>query len=253
VARQTTISTSKVVVATRDLELGTRLRPELLQVVDWPAGLALSDPFSDPKLVYDRVLNTPVLRNEPVVATKLAPPGEQGGLSAVLREGERAITVKVNEIGGVAGFARPGNYVDVMVNTSDEANHSTSKIVLERILVLAVAQDLSTTDTKARVVNAVTLKVTPEEAERIDLARSIGSLSLVLRNQVDKGRTETSGAHRTDLLKAPPPAVVPAPEKKLEAPAVVAPKPAPAVVRRSTGAAAPERLEVIRGLTKSLE
>ncbi|MDO8771407.1 MAG: Flp pilus assembly protein CpaB, partial [Burkholderiaceae bacterium] len=117
VARQASIATTKVVVAARDLEVGTRLRADMLQLVDWPAGASLKEPFSAPEKIYERVINTQVLRGEPIVAAKLAPPGEKGGLSAVLGQGNRAITVKVNEIVGVAGFALPGNYVDVMVNT----------------------------------------------------------------------------------------------------------------------------------------
>lgn len=258
VARQASIATSKVVVATRDLEVGTRLRAEVLEVVDWPAGVPLKEPFSDPKKVYERVINTQVLRGEPIVTAKLAPPGEKGGLSAVLSEGKRAITVKVNEIVGVAGFALPGNFVDVMVNTSDEANRSTSKIVLERILVLAVAQDLSANESKPRVVSAVTLEVSPQEAEQIDLARSIGSLSLVLRSQIDKGRVETAGARKSDLLRPAPVPAAQRTEKADEAkPAATAPrplKPKAVAVTKPAPVTPPEPpSEVIRGMKKSAE
>lgn len=256
VATQATIATTQVVVAARDLEVGTRLRPDMVKLVDWPAGTSLAEPYDVPEKVYERVVNTQVLRGEPIVPSKLAPPGEKGGLSAVLDEGQRAITVKVNEIVGVAGFALPGNYVDVMVNAADEANNAVSKIVLERILVLAVAQDVSTSETKPRVVNAVTLQVTPSEAEQIDLARSIGSLSLVLRSQVDKVAGATLGARKSDLLMqkaaAKPTAtqaqalVVPVAARKMGA----APtrKPAATVVVRE-----PDRVEVIRGLKRSVE
>lgn len=254
VARQASIATTKVVVAARDLEVGTRLRADMLQLVDWPAGASLKEPFSAPEKIYERVINTQVLRGEPIVAAKLAPPGEKGGLSAVLGQGNRAITVKVNEIVGVAGFALPGNYVDVMVNTPDDANHPVSKIVLERILVLAVAQDVATGDTKPRVVNAVTLEVTPQQAEQIDLARSIGSLSLVLRSQSDKASAITTGARKNDLLKQGSVAV----GKRLEDPnAGAAPKPVPksgtSTVRRAAVVPAPETVEVIRGLKRSTE
>ena len=100
----------------------------------------------------------------------------------------------------MAGFALPGNYVDVLVNTQDDRERPVSKIVLERILVLAVAQEASRDDTKPRVVNAVTLEVMPDEAERIDLARSVGNLSLVLRNQVDTNQAQTDGIRKADLL-----------------------------------------------------
>lgn len=258
------VATTGVVVAAQDIEVGTRLTSKMLQVVEWPTTAPLKDSFNSPDKLADRVVNTQVLRGEPVVASKLAPPGEKGGLSAVLEDGKRAVTVKVNEIVGVAGFALPGNYVDVMVNTPDESNNAVSKIVLERILVLAVAQDTSTgADAKPRVVNAVTLEVTPEQAEMIDLARSVGSLSLVLRSQVDKSRVTTSGARKEDLLGRPTAAPMP-----VAAPAPVAsaavtqqpPRPAPrrtsAPVRKPASAAASpaaERVEVIRGLQKSGE
>ena len=111
---------------------------------------------------------------------------------------------------GVAGFALPGNYVDIIVSTQQDAgdrafpqSRNISKIVLERILVLAVAQEVGRDETKPRVVNAVTLEVTPEQAENLDLARSVGSLSLVLRNQVDPQPGVTAGATKLTLLGGP--------------------------------------------------
>jgi len=260
VATQASISTTQVVVASRDLEVGTRLAADMVKTVEWPAGTSLKDPVTVPDKVYERVVNAQVLRGEPIVEAKLAPRGEKGGLSAVLEQGTRAITVKVNEIVGVAGFALPGNYVDVMVNAADDRNLSVSKIVLERILVLAVAQDVSTSETKPRVVSAVTLQVTPQQAEKIDLARSIGSLSLVLRSQVDKGSSDTAGARKTDLLKGSP--VVAQKGAAPTVPVTVAPTPvaarkkavAPPLKPASAATAAQvERLEVIRGLKKSVE
>jgi pilus assembly protein CpaB len=255
VAHQANIATTQVVVAARDLDVGTRLRPDMVQVVEWPAGTPLNEPFADSGKVVDRVINAQVLRGEPIVAAKLAAPGASGGLSAVLGDGRRAITVRVNEIVGVAGFALPGNYVDMMVNTPDENNKPVSKIVLERILVLAVAQDVTTSDNKPRVVSAVTLEVTPQQAEQIDLARSIGSLSLVLRNQVDKASSTTLGARKGDLLKmravlADAPVVAASDVRP-----VAAAHPAIRPVPRRTPAAIPEagKVEVIRGLKKSVE
>ena len=259
VATQASIATTQVVVAARDLEVGTRLGPDMVQVVDWPAGVALKEPFASADKVKDRVINTQVLRGEPIVAGKLAAPGEKGGLSAVLEQGTRAITVRVNEIVGVAGFALPGNYVDVMVNTPDESNRPVSKIVLQRILVLAVAQEVSTGDNKPRVVNAVTLQVTPQEAEQIDLARSIGSLSLVLRSQIDKESATTVGARKNDLLKGSPIALLPAaPVNTAAAGAGPAPAPKPVALRKpavkpQVTKPAEDKLEVIRGMKKSLE
>lgn len=261
VGQQAAVATRKVVVATRDIDVGTRLSSEMLQVVDWPAGASLKEPYESPDKVKDRVTNTQVLRGEPILSAKLAPEGTQAGLSAVLPEGHRAITVKVNEIVGVAGFALPGNYVDVMVNTPDENNKPISKIVLERIKVLAVAQDLNTGENKPRVVSAVTLDVTPQQAEQLDLARSIGSLSLVLRSITDKSPAATVGARKTDLLK---PSAGPLDATAAVAPgsAASAPAPAPKPAVRKAPAARPvaaaskpatPAVEVIRGIKRSEE
>jgi pilus assembly protein CpaB len=134
----------------------------------------------------------------------------------------------------------PGSFVDVMVNTMDSKDKSVSKIVLQRILVLAIAQEAKRDETKPKVVNAVTLEVTPEQAEKLDLARSIGSLSLILRNPMDKQDQQTLGIRREDLLgKEAVTALVPSAEPTL--PEVSAPRPR----RRSPG------IEVIRGTQKA--
>ncbi|RZI42428.1 Flp pilus assembly protein CpaB [Herbaspirillum sp. HC18] len=209
---QSNLKTSKIVVAANDIDLGTRLTPELIRLADWPADSVPAGTFSDIKQLDARVTRAALQRGEPVLGTKLALPGASGGLSAVVADGKRAMTVRVNDVVGVAGFALPGNYVDILVSTQDNAakpdnradnrDRSISKLVLERILVLAVAQEASQNDTKPKVVNAVTLEVTPEQAEKLDLARSVGQLSLVLRNQIDLKPAETAGATKDTLLAA---------------------------------------------------
>jgi pilus assembly protein CpaB len=244
---RTEVATTKVVVASRDLVFGTQLKEGMLEVIDWPATGALKEPVSDPHTIYQRVINTQVLRGEPLLNSKLAAQGEKAGLSALLHEGSRAVTVRVNEIVGVAGFALPGNYVDVMVHASDKSNRPFSKIVLERILVLALAQDASTGETKPRVVNAVTLEVTPQQAEQIDLARSVGSLSLVLRSQVDTGRVSTTGVRMDDLFKQGDGVVTNPSVASSEKSKTVTNS--PRIVNRNSS----ERLEIIRGISKTLE
>jgi pilus assembly protein CpaB len=254
VLERTDVASTKVVVAARDLPFGTPLREGMLEVIDWPAANALKEPVTDPKLIYQRVTNAQILRGEPVLPSKLAPQGEKGGLSALLHDGTRAVTVKINEIVGVAGFALPGNYVDVMVNATEKSGRVVSKIVLERILVLALAQDASTSETKPRLGNAVTLEVTPQQAEQIDLARSVGALSLVLRSQVDTGRVNTQGASMEDLFKSA--------EKALDRPTEVAmaaqttPAKPPRAPEAKTIKRLPDKLEkpeIIRGSVKTLE
>ena len=190
-------SSGHIVVAATDINLGQRLTPEMLKLTDWPADSVPKGAYDDPQKLAGRVLKSSVLAGEPVSEAKLAPSGTLGGLSALITEGKRAITVRVNDVIGVAGFTLPGNYVDIIVSTRKDAlpgearEQDISKIVLERILVLAVAQEVNRDETKPRVVNAVTLEVTPEQAETLDLARSVGTLSLALRNQVDPQSAQT--------------------------------------------------------------
>ena len=243
-------------VASADVELGSRLSPDMLRMVEWPSGSVPPGAFTELAALDGRVVKTALQRGEPVIEARLAPEGTKGGLSAVVDEGKRAMTVRVNDVIGVAGFALPGNYVDIMVNTQDEGSgrsdkdKSISKIVLERILVLAVAQEANRDTTKPKVVNAVTLEVTPDQAEKLDLARSVGTLSLVLRNQVDPKLAATDGATKTSLLrdKEPPAPVAPPHPRPSPSPAARAPA--------KTVAAAPREgacVEVIKGLTKVTE
>ncbi len=213
-SQQSSNGITKVVVAAADIDLGQRLSPDFIKTVDWPTASLPPGAISDTHALDGRVVRTSLTRGEPVLESKLTPQGTAGGLSAVIADGKRAITVRVNDVVGVAGFALPGSYVDIIVNTiqdskdakaaaGDRADQSISKIVLEKILVLAVAQEVNRDDTKPKVVNAVTLEVTPDQAEKLDLARSVGTLSLVLRNQVDPHPADTSGATKRTLLKEP--------------------------------------------------
>jgi pilus assembly protein CpaB len=237
-------------VASRDVELGQPLNANLIEMVPWPTAASPDGAFSSLGELDGRVSLAHVQRGELILESRLAPIGTKGGLSAVIPGGKRAITVKVNEVAGVGGFALPGTFVDVMVNTQDETQRPISKIVLERILVLAVAQEAGRDETKPKVVNAVTLEVTPAQAERLDLARSVGTLSLALRNQVDQAGTVTLGARKSDLLGLSPVLKAEAPDAK--------PKPKPAAVRRPPPPPAPvavteERpvVEVIRGVQRA--
>ncbi len=248
---------SGIAVAAVELQLGSRIAPETIRLVEWPSGSIPNGAFTDLAKLDGRVALTGIQPGEPILESRLAPEGTKGGLSAVVPEGKRAITVRVNDVIGVAGFTLPGNYVDIMVNTENtganrnNADQMISKIVLERILVLAVAQEANRDETKPKVVNAVTLEVTPEQAERLDLARSVGNLSLVLRNQIDSNPTDTAGITKAMLLRT-----------SVEAPAApqsARPKPAApsraAKPRTETPAPAPAPkqqvcVEVIRGVSK---
>ncbi|PKO62178.1 MAG: Flp pilus assembly protein CpaB [Betaproteobacteria bacterium HGW-Betaproteobacteria-18] len=239
-----------VLVASRDMDLGQAITPTMLQSVPWPKGAVPAGAFDDPKKLEGRVVRISIFKGEPVLAPKLAPEGTKAGLDSVIKAGHRAITVKVNEVVGVAGFLAPGSFVDLLVNFRDERDKPMSRVVLERIMVLAIAQEAQRPDeSKPRVVNAVTLEVTPEQAEKIDLARNIGTLSLILRNQIDTVDAATDGVRQQDLFAAAVPAPVaasaPAPVKKV----VRRAKPKPVATKPAEEPK--DRVEVIRGLQKA--
>lgn len=260
VSKQTKVASDKVVVAASDIDLGTPLTPQMLKVADWPKGSVPAGATDDVKTLDTRVVKVSLLRGEPVLESKLAPIGATGGLSAVIAQGNRAITVRVNDVVGVAGFALPGNYVDIVVNTEDESvkaenvNKSISKIVLEHILVLAVAQEQVRDDTKPKVVNAVTLEVSPEQAEKLDLARSVGTLSLVLRNQVDTSLVTTTGSTKKNLLnrtEQPEATTIQQTGDKTTVKKVVVYR--KAAVKKSVEKPVYDQVEVVRGTNKTIE
>lgn len=252
VARRGSIDADKVVVAAADIPLGSKIMPTMLNTVDWPRGSIPEGAFHDLQQLQDRVVKVGVLRGEAVLEGKLAPVGTKGGLAAVIAPGKRAMTVRVNDVVGVAGFALPGNYVDVVVNAQQERGKTEelrqiSKTVLENVLVLAVAQEADRDETKPKVVSAVTLELSPGDAEKLDLARSVGSLSLVLRNQIDKEPISTAGITKQQLFGSAEPAPVSAP-----IPAVAPAKPAVRRIKPAAVPAAATCVEVIQDGNRNL-
>ena len=262
VSQRGNIASTKVVVAAVDIELGSKISPQMLTTSEWPSESVPSDAFKDATQLQDRVVKAGVLRGEAIVNRKLAPVGTQGGLSAVIAEGKRAMTVRVNDVVGVAGFALPGNYVDVMLNAQQDrgggqAPSQISMTVLEQVLVLAVAQEANRDDTKPKVVSAVTLELSPADAEKLDLARSVGSLSLVLRNQLDKNVVATTGVTKAELLSMKTPVFkAPAPVAAAQPVKVAvrrAPAPRPATMTMSGPPTPSICVEVIRSGTRALD
>lgn len=256
VGQQASENSIAVVVANKDLEPGALLTPDMLGQTAWPKGSIPEGAFTDLKKLETRVVAGSVIyKGEPLLEAKLAPEGSTGGLSSIIPNGMRAISIHANEIVGVAGYIRPGSLVDIMVNTRDKNEKAISKIVLEKILVLATAQDDKRDQNKPKVVSAVTLQVEPGQAEKIDLARSIGTLSLVLRNPLDKGDVATGGANREDLMAgeagvkpAAPAAPVVAPVKTA---VVRSSAPKPKAVVSAPVVEKGEIVEVIRGVQKA--
>lgn len=198
------LPTRPVVVAATDLSLGSEIRPDDLRIVQWPEQSMPAGAFANPDEVVGRGLVMPVIQNEPILPMKLAPTEAGSGLPVVIPEGKRAVSVRVNEVIGVAGYVLPGTHVDVLATASPDNNreNTTTKLVLDNVQVLAagtkIEQDVE--QGKPMAVNVVTLLVTPEEAERLTLGATEGKIQLALRNPLDHGTPETPGIRPATLL-----------------------------------------------------
>jgi pilus assembly protein CpaB len=225
-----------VVVAKVDIPIGTRLIPEQLAVAQFPANVTPEGaiPSIDESLI-GRVVTVSLSPRDPVTEAKLAPVGAAGGLSSMIPEGYRAMTVAVNEVVGVSGFIMPGTLVDIVVVITPPKGSGNdemiSKIVLQNIKVLASGQNIDKPKNDREVersIRAVTLQVTPEQAEKLALASSEGKLQLVMRNSVDQADEQTAGANKRTLLTGERAMIAAEPG------AASAPKPAPSSAIRRT-------------------
>src|SRR6185436_20004142 len=196
----------QVVMTAVDIPVGTKLIKEQLTLAPLPANSTPVGAFNSYDKLVGRVVLSGIAAREVITEAKLAPEGTAGGLSAVIPEGYRAMTVKVDEVVGVSGFLSPGTLVDVVVTMAPAENSATkdtiSKIVLQNIKVLASGQNIDRPkdDREASAVRSVTLQVSPEQAEKLALASSEGRLQLVMRNSVDQEDEQTPGANKRTLL-----------------------------------------------------
>ncbi|HXW05801.1 MAG TPA: Flp pilus assembly protein CpaB [Vicinamibacterales bacterium] len=196
--------THPVVVASTDLAIGAELKKEDMQVMNFPAGHTPEGAFAKPEEVIGRGLIVSVVKNEPVLAAKLAPKEAGAGLPPVIPEGMRAVSVRVNEVVGVAGYVLPGTRVDVVATASptNQPTDMTSKVVLANVQVLTAGtrMEQDQKDGKPMQVTVVTLLVSPEQAERLALASTEGKIQLALRNPLDQGAPATPGVRPAVLL-----------------------------------------------------
>ena len=257
-----------VVVAKVDIPVGSRIIPEQLTVAQFPADVTPEGALSkiDEQLI-GRVVVTSISPRDPVTEAKLAPIGATGGLSSMIPEGYRAMTVAVNDVVGVSGFIMPGTLVDIVVVITPPKGSGNeemiSKIVLQNIKVLANGQNIDKPKNDReveRTIKAVTLQVTPEQAEKLALASSEGKLQLVMRNSVDQADEQTAGANKRTLLTgeramiAPDPGSAAAPKPAPSSPRRYAPRPVAAKETAPKVTAAPPvarpSIEVIEGAKK---
>lgn len=190
----------QVVVASSPIKAGSRLTQENLGFSKIPKEDMALDAIVHRDALLGRFTKFDIPVGADIKERLLVPMGATSGLAAAITPGKRAFAIRVNEVAGVAGFALPGNYVDVLLSTKDSSGQPTSKVLLERVLILAVAQEQSvSSESKPKVVDVVTLEVSPQQAEVLDMARLVGGLSMALRNQSDDSSEKTMGARRGDI------------------------------------------------------
>ncbi len=220
-----------VVVAKQEIPLGEKITVEHLALAPIPNGSLPEGVFRKMDDVVGRVAITPIGVRETITNMKLAPAGTGGGLSAVIPEGYRAMTVKVDDVVGVSGFIMPGSFVDIVavvtpLSQVGAANGGPiSKIVLQNIKVLASGAKIDSPENQRTPseVKAVTVQVTPEQAEKLVLAANQGRLQLVMRNYGDQEDTQTKGANNASLLSGETYVPQPAPpSEKSDAPKPIA-------------------------------
>jgi pilus assembly protein CpaB len=246
-----TTPTQPVVVAAADISLGSELKKEDLTVVNFPAGQAPEGAFARVTDVVGRGVISPLVKNEVVIPAKLASKEAGSGLPPVIPEGMRALSVRVNEVIGVAGYVLPGSRVDVLAtaNPSGGAQDVTTKLILSNVQVVTAGTRIEQDQDKGKPmqVTVVTLLVYPDQAERLALAATEGKIQLALRNPLDQSAPETPGVKPAILLGA-----VKAPAQK-SASTMVARKVAGPVTQSAPAAAPLPTVEIIRGDKRTAE
>jgi pilus assembly protein CpaB len=251
--KEVEVGSVPVVVAAKPIPIGTRLTLDHLKLVAWPSRTPVQGAFDDPAKLVDRGAIVPIGEHEPITSGKVAGPEAGAGLPPIIPEGMRAISVRVNEVVGVAGFVLPGTRVDVLVAVNDDGDDSKkepmARTVVSNIQVLTAGTryDLEESkDGKAQRSTVVTLAVVPEDGERIALAATEGRISLVLRNPVDVTPTETQGIKLAALMRGTAPAPQPRATTRVVTKTIVTPAPV---------ASAPQiyRVEAIRAAKRTEE
>jgi pilus assembly protein CpaB len=194
----------QVMVAAADISPGTIITKAMMQAATWPRELIPPKAAGAPDQVEGRILNAPVSAGEPILLTRLAPEGASAGLAGLLTKGTRALSVRVDDVSGVAGFIHPGDHVDVLLALAKPGSTDQfSKTILQNIVVLSAGQTWEQVrDEKPQVVNTVTLVLTTEQAEIMNLASNQGKIRLALRNRNDFAEQSTRGVDTENLLRS---------------------------------------------------
>jgi pilus assembly protein CpaB len=203
-AQKKPVETQTVVVASKSLRFGNELTSTSLKEIPWPEGAVPAGAFAKIADVLNgssrRVVLTPIEANETILSSKITGPGQRATLSATLQDGMRAVTIRVNDVEGVAGFVLPGDRVDVALTRQLDKAAATTDVVLQNTRVLAVDQTADERNDKPSVVKAVTLEVDTAAAQKLALAASVGSLSLMLRKAGEVATETTKRVTLSDLI-----------------------------------------------------
>lgn len=191
------VATVQIVLANRDLEVGSVIKEEDVKLTDWPGALPTGASVKTQEVVGRGVL-TPIFAKEPIIDSRLAPKGAGGGLAAMIPPGMRAVAIRVNEVVGVAGFVVPGMRVDVLISGNkpggDGLLGTVTKTLLQNLEVLSAGQDYKKdAEGKPIAVQVVNMLVTPEQAEQLSLASNQTAIQLILRNPLDHDVAKTPG------------------------------------------------------------
>jgi pilus assembly protein CpaB len=220
-----------IVVAMHDLHIGMQLDPTAVKLARWSRDAMPPGAFTDIAGVTGKYVKTPFVENEPIVSERLFSGVKTAGmLPLLIPAGMRAMSVPVDEVSDIAGFVLPGAHVDILVAISDKSTGGEpfSKIVLQNVEVIAVAQEIEEAKDEPKVVKVITVLLTPEEAERLTIASHDGTLRLALRNYEDKKVVMTNGSNVAAMLRGG--AAAPVMEHQAVAPIVHIGRPRPKAV-----------------------
>lgn len=242
-----------IVVAATEIPVGSKINATHLKIMGWPKASIPPGSFTDPNALVDRINVRPISVGEPLMESKLMPkegaPGA-GIMSYIIPDGHRAVTVGVNEVAGVAGFLSPHNKVDIVLTTIPTGSSDPiSKIVLQNVPILATGQVTDQKEGKPIIVPTVTIDLVPEDAEKLVVAASKGSLQMLLRGIRDSATVESKGATISKVLGGYVRSAAPAPVRRAAAPA------RPVVVRqleyKPRPAPSTSSVEIIKGTSRS--
>jgi pilus assembly protein CpaB len=192
-----------IVVAARPLRYGHQLAAESLREIPWPEGVLPQGAFATvPDVLKDgkRIVLTAIEPNEPVLTVKITGPGQRATLSSLVQDGYKAVTIRVNDVDGVGGFVLPGDRVDVALTRQVDKDNASTQVILQDVRVLAIDQVADERTSNPAVAKSVTLEVDTVAAQKLSLAGSIGTLSLMLRKAGESSAEKSLRVTLKDLF-----------------------------------------------------